>query len=296
MTFNHKKFIGDCIEGILMQKTTFPVQVLIHDDASTDNTIKILKEYESKYPGILTVYYQESNTFSEPNKHELRKEFFDLIKGKYTAVCEGDDHWVHPLKLQNQVNFMEVNPDCSMVFTGCEIRKPSGERKVIRYPNLKKVTPNEYLIKNYFMTTASLLINSSVPKNAPFEKWMSTSFAGDFILRYRALTMGNIGYINEITTVYNKGTEGSWSKRKLSKKMILKEYSDNLRGLYFLHKKLDIDVNILKKKTVILRKDFYYKAALLKENKVEGLLFLILNYRYSSLKYIGAYVKGIFIS
>ena len=81
MTFNHEEYIVDCLEGALMQKTTFPVQYLIHDDASTDLTGEILKEYAEKYPNVIRVYSQSKNTFRSSNKHQLRKAYFDLING-----------------------------------------------------------------------------------------------------------------------------------------------------------------------------------------------------------------------
>ena len=114
MTYMHENFIRECIEGILMQKTTFPVQVLIHDDASTDKTAEIVKEYELKYPKLIKAYYQEANTYSKIDKNErtkLREAFNNWRTGKYEAICEGDDYWTDPLKLQKQVNFLEANPD-----------------------------------------------------------------------------------------------------------------------------------------------------------------------------------------
>jgi glycosyltransferase involved in cell wall biosynthesis len=107
MTYMHENYIRDCIEGILIQKTTFPVQVLIHDDASTDKTAKIVREYELKYPKLIKAYYQKENSYSQPDKFKRRAEFVKWRIGKYEAICEGDDYWTDPLKLQKQVKLIK---------------------------------------------------------------------------------------------------------------------------------------------------------------------------------------------
>ena len=116
LTYQQDKYIRDCIEGILMQKTTFPVQVLIHDDASEDKTAEIVKEYHQRFPNLIRAYYQRENTYRNVKRRELRKEFFDWIEGKYIALCEGDDYWTDPLKLEKQVAFLENNPEYSMCY------------------------------------------------------------------------------------------------------------------------------------------------------------------------------------
>ena len=105
-----------------MQKTTFPVQVLIHDDASTDKTAAIVREYESKYPRVVKAYYQTENSHSQKNpadKQRLRAPFVEMCVGKYEALCEGDDYWTDPLKLQKQVEFLENNPEYGLVHGDC---------------------------------------------------------------------------------------------------------------------------------------------------------------------------------
>lgn len=116
MTYNHENYIRDCIEGVLMQKTTFPVRVCIHDDASTDKTAEIVREYQEKYPNLIWAYYQTENTFRHLKRKEMRSEFMSWAQeGKYQAVCEGDDYWIDSLKLQKQVEFLEENIDYTLV-------------------------------------------------------------------------------------------------------------------------------------------------------------------------------------
>jgi len=111
LTYNHKDYIRECIDGILMQKTTFPVRVLVHDDASTDGTAEIVREYEKKYPQLIKAYCQKENIYRAPDRHERRATFHSWRIGKYEAPCEGDDFWTDTNKLQFQVGFLEEHPD-----------------------------------------------------------------------------------------------------------------------------------------------------------------------------------------
>ncbi len=122
LTYMHENFIRECIEGILMQKTTFPVRVLIHDDASTDKTPEIVREYEMKYPNLIKAYFQTTNSYSQENienRRRLMTPFNEMCIGKYCALCEGDDYWTDPLKLQKQVTFLENNPEYGLVHGDC---------------------------------------------------------------------------------------------------------------------------------------------------------------------------------
>lgn len=98
ITYNHDNYIREAIEGFLMQKTTFPVEILIHDDASTDNTATIIKEYEIKYPQLIKPIYQTENQYSKKDGTIGRIQR-GRARGKYYATCEGDDYWTDPLKL-----------------------------------------------------------------------------------------------------------------------------------------------------------------------------------------------------
>jgi glycosyltransferase involved in cell wall biosynthesis len=117
ITYNHAPYIRQCLDGFLMQQTTFPFIVIIHDDASTDGTEEILREYAAKYPDIIIPLYEKENQYSKyGHLMTVRKQMDPLIKGKYIALCEGDDYWTDPLKLQKQVDFLESHPEHSMCF------------------------------------------------------------------------------------------------------------------------------------------------------------------------------------
>lgn len=130
LAFNHEKYIAQTLDGFLIQETNFPFEVIVHDDASTDNTANILKEYEKKYPLIVKPVYQTENQYS---KHDgsLTRASNAPLKGKYVAECEGDDYWTDPSKLQRQADFLESHPEYSLstenatvLYTDTNVTKP----------------------------------------------------------------------------------------------------------------------------------------------------------------------------
>ena len=118
ITYNHEAYIRDALEGFIMQKTNFPFVAIVHDDASTDGTADIIREYAAKYPDIIKPIYETENQYS---KHDgslgrIMTAACEATGAKYIAMCEGDDYWTDPLKLQKQVDFLETHPDYSMCF------------------------------------------------------------------------------------------------------------------------------------------------------------------------------------
>ena len=115
-TYNHEPYIAQALDGFLMQKTNFPFEVIVHDDASTDHTAEIIREYEARFPKIIKPIYETDNQYS---KHDgsLGRIMAAACKGKYIAFCEGDDYWTDGNKLQMQVDFLEGNPEYGMCYT-----------------------------------------------------------------------------------------------------------------------------------------------------------------------------------
>jgi glycosyltransferase involved in cell wall biosynthesis/SAM-dependent methyltransferase len=207
-----------------MQETTFPVQVLIHDDASTDNTTAILKEYEARYPDLIRVFYQPRNTYKDPNKSELRSEYVSWIyKGKYIAFCEGDDHWTDPSKLQRQVECLETHADCAGCFHNGQVYfeaerrsqkylgrggKPGGE--YFRELPADRIYTEQLISLTTFVPTASLLYRASSHPAKYYDYDWRVKSASDDICTFSMLTKDQqyLKYLDFDGLVYRKHSGG----------------------------------------------------------------------------------------
>lgn len=116
LAYNHEAYIKKCLDGFLMQKTDFKFEILIHDDASTDQTANIIRAYERDYPDIVKPIYQSENQYSKGIR-VTPKYNISRAEGKYIAMCEGDDYWTDPSKLQKQVDFLESHDDYVVSWT-----------------------------------------------------------------------------------------------------------------------------------------------------------------------------------
>lgn len=127
ITYNHEHYIAQALEGFLMQKTTFPFEIVVHDDASTDNTANIIREYEAKFPNIIKPIYETENQYSKKDG-SLSRILNNACKGKYIALCEGDDYWIDENKLQIQIDFLENNNEYGFCYTKCKILNQKNNR------------------------------------------------------------------------------------------------------------------------------------------------------------------------
>ena len=143
--YNHEKYIKETLNGFLLQRTSFPFDIIVHDDASTDGTAAIIREYAEKYPGIIKPIFETENQFS---KHDgsLGKIMKEACKSKYIAMCEGDDFWTDPYKLQKQVEFMEAHPQCSLCCSDAKILECGAFLSWKRYETDCMVPPEDIII------------------------------------------------------------------------------------------------------------------------------------------------------
>jgi glycosyltransferase involved in cell wall biosynthesis len=202
-TYNHKYFIKDAIESFLMQKTTFDYEILLRDDASTDGTTKIVKEFSEKYPELIKPLIYTENQFTKGIK-----SFPDNVKrakGKYIAICEGDDYWIDPFKLQKQVDILEANEDYSFVFSPATRYFEETGKSVIRnkyfFKEIEKIDL-EWILKKGggFYPTATAMFKRELVSTLP--NWFYLHSTGDYPLAILAALNGKIGYIDDVMVVY----------------------------------------------------------------------------------------------
>ena len=212
-SYNHESFLRKCIDGFLMQKTDFPFEILIHDDASTDKSAAIIREYEALYPELIKPIYQKENQYSkgEPIWALIQ---FPRAKGKYVALCEGDDYWTDPLKLQKQVNYLEAHPDCSMCFHNTIIHwYDASQDDSIYYPNLEnRDYSGPELLLSRIPATASLVFRLEVAQKftAIMPKYPLIK-VGDRPINVFCAQSGKIHALPEVMSVYGKHQDG-WSR------------------------------------------------------------------------------------
>lgn len=227
LTYNHEKYIRRTLDGFVNQKTDFNYEILIHDDCSTDNTVEIIKEYENKYPRLIKPVYQKENQYSRGIKVSNIFQF-PRARGKYIALCEGDDYWCDEYKLQCQFDALENNPDCSFCTHIVQHINEAGDL-VNRFHPSSSLS----LLLNEGIISSNKVFKNILPKTViPFqtssyffkreyiieyletisEKLNFLDF-GDVPLSWYLYTRGDCYFINKKMSCYRESSIGSWSEK-----------------------------------------------------------------------------------
>lgn len=208
--YNHGKFIRQCLDGFVMQKTTFKFIALVHDDASTDNTPDIIREYAEKYPDIIYPIFQKENQYSRGG-YIIRELMDKLITSKYTAVCEGDDYWTDDTKLQKQFDWMESHPDYSACFHQALIHYEDGslpDRKAADIQD-RDYSGIELFNEDNRPPTASLFMRTEICKSNLYNKILKQNLSFfDIPLFLSCAHEGKVRGMSEVMSVYRKQSSG----------------------------------------------------------------------------------------
>lgn len=222
ITYNHAPYIHQCIYGFLMQKTTFPFEILIHDDASPDGTADIIREYEKKYPLLIKPIYQTENQYSQGKTSVAETWNFPRAKGKYIALCEGDDYWIDENKLQMQVDFLENNPEYGMCFhDAVVVNELENEVDSFSYHVIEKDYSATELFENWVVPTASMLFKKEILCYKLADR--KNFIAGDIVLVEQACVYGKVHGFKKKMSVYRIQENGlTWSKERREKTLRLR--------------------------------------------------------------------------
>lgn len=214
IVYNHEAYIRDCLEGFVMQETTFPFEVIIHDDASTDNSVAIIKEYAAKYQHIIKPIIQTENQYQKPGHGHMNTDINNAMaeSSRYLAFCEGDDYWIDPTKIQQQVEWFETHPDYTMVWHDSYILDyRNGSKTTFHRANKNTTIGLKEIIMGGggFCPSPSLMVHKNLYLNRPKE--VTDQFVGDYPDQIYFALMGKTYYIAKPMSVYRLCTPGSWT-------------------------------------------------------------------------------------
>ncbi len=223
LVYNQVQYLEKCLDSILNQETTFPFEVLVHDDASRDGSTEVIIRYAEEYPGIVIPVIQSENQYSKDRCiHRLYREYlYPKARGRYIAYCEGDDYWLTNNKLQRQFEILESNLECPMCLHRVCVVNERGESSGWGYPQneIKTGVLSSYdfmkgLTDGYFFHTTSFMTRYSVItrliENQP--QYYSFADVDDVPLLLYFGQLGNVYYINDTMSCYRRNSIGSWTE------------------------------------------------------------------------------------
>lgn len=226
ITYNHEAFIGQALDGILMQVTSFPFEVVIGEDKSTDRTRAIVQEYQQRHPDRIRLRLAKENLHSQGMKPLA--SVLSACRGRYVAMCEGDDYWTDPYKLQKQVDFLESHHDYAICFhRSCWLEQATGKIEYWK-PWIRRHTYTytlDDLVRGDFIPTASIMFrNGLVPE---FPAWFYDVPVGDWPLLVLLAQHGDAGFIDQLMSVTRIHGGGMWwgSSPSKHRQMVMKTFA-----------------------------------------------------------------------
>lgn len=261
VTYNHEKFVAKMLDSLLMQETTFKYEIIVGDDCSKDNTVAILKDYQSRFPDKIRLLLQSKNLGLNGKYNALNT--FANAKGEYIAQFDGDDYLTSPHKLQKQVDMLDANPHYSASYHNAMAiyDDHSAPSHLVNSLTKPEVTVDDLIGEDElcFIATSSLMFRREDFAKNPDPEWTNLSTSGDIPRNIMLASRGPIGYIDEVMSVYRKNRGGA-------------SFADNHYGADFLFNRIQLYSNINKefdyKYDAVLQKNiatYYYKLLFSKE-------------------------------
>ena len=244
ISYNQEEYIAEALESFVNQKTTFLYQIFVGDDCSSDRTPEIIIRYSKRYPGIVVPFLREKNL--GPQRNSLSMCF--LAKSPYIAVCDGDDYWIDPLKLQKQYEYMESNPDINFSYGKTEIMPtpnwsgygyyiPDDQGRYILpdcLPNYKRKEPplSAFDFMNEFMVghTSSFFFRWNYALDIP--DWYYEGVYGDMPLRLMQMGSGKAGYIDDVVSAYRVNETGVFSSYEFREELFYHTRLEYVRWIW----------------------------------------------------------------
>jgi len=209
LTYNHSEWIREALDGFVAQRTPWPIEVLVHDDASTDGTGAIVQEYASRYPDIIRAFLAPRNRHSK-GVVISRDILYPYIRGEYVALCEGDDHWTDTDKLRKQVEALQEHPEADICAHAARRLRPNGA-VIYDAPHKRDcVIPAEEVILGgggYVVTSSLLCRREAYMLQTP----MREKLYSDYTLQIQGSLRGGMVYLKDCMSVYRQGLPGSWT-------------------------------------------------------------------------------------
>lgn len=182
ITYNHEPYIARAIEGVLSQETSFPIELVVGEDCSTDRTREIALDYQQRYPDIIRVITSDENVGMCANANRVSKD----CGGKYLAFCEGDDYWHHPKKLQMQVDYLESHPECGLVHGDVDWHDIEADKRIPSFHEEKRLQYqhknmlNSMIVSEYVVETCTAVVRTEMYNE--IRGACAYEFSGEFLM------------------------------------------------------------------------------------------------------------------
>ncbi|HOB02272.1 MAG TPA: glycosyltransferase [Casimicrobium huifangae] len=230
LAYRHEKFIAQAIEGVVAQQCDFPIELLIAEDCSPDGTLEIALEYQKRYPALIRVLTGNKNIGMHANGDRCMAH----SRGKFIAICEGDDYWIEPTKLSQQVHQLHNHPDFSLV---CHAAIAWDSRKERRCGTIRctfrsrELTLTEIVAGDGgLIPTASIMVRRGVITDLP--SWTDSLSFGDYALAITAALTGKVFYIDCPMSVYRMNVPHSWTQQTTLSFRNRIRHADGLSGMF----------------------------------------------------------------